>query len=78
MRSMHVVPNGDKREHMLTEECWCNPDIDSDEAGACDIYIHHAADMRELGEILTDTGEPGSWSIVTNDPEIADLMDQLD
>jgi len=43
----HVVPLGDDREHVLTIECWCLPDIDPQHP---QVLIHNAADGREAYE----------------------------
>ncbi len=38
----HVVPDDDKREHVLaSQECWCRPFLDDD------IIVHNSLDGRE-------------------------------
>ena len=47
--AIHVVPDEDLREHVLTKLCWCHPILDDD----FDMISHNAMDNRELYE----TGE---------------------
>lgn len=41
----HVVPVGDSRPHLLTEDCPCRPQMNS--AG---VWLHRAWDRREMKE----------------------------
>ena len=43
---LHVYPLNDLREHEMSKECWCRPDVDED--GVC---VHNALDGREAYEI---------------------------
>jgi hypothetical protein len=44
---VHVIPNGDLREHEASSKCWCKPSPDDD----CDrVWVHHALDERESYE----------------------------
>lgn len=40
--ALHVVPINDLKEHVLTINCWCNPE--EQEEG---VLVHNAADGRE-------------------------------
>ena len=53
---LHVVPLDDLRPHLLHRTCWCQPRLDPQ----CDapIYIHNAADGRELFEALASLRPP--------------------
>ena len=45
--SVHVIPINDIQNHILSQECWCQPYEDPD----CDgVWIHTSADGRELYE----------------------------
>lgn len=48
--AVHVIPNGDLREHLCSETCWCRPTEDDEVHG---VFIHQAMDGREQFE----TGE---------------------
>ena len=71
--SVHTVPNNDEREHVLANDCWCEPRllwVDPDtglpwENGEL-IVSHNAADCRELVERLTgDSIEPDkNWEVI--------------
>lgn len=43
---VHVYPLNDLREHEMSKECWCRPDVDEDD-GVC---VHNALDGREAYE----------------------------
>jgi len=45
--AVHIVPKDDRREHMLSELCWCEPTRDP---SATVIWVHHALDRREAFE----------------------------
>lgn len=49
-----VLPQDDLKEHLLGDECWCNPKVEHVEgvpAGGVDVLItHNSADKRELFE----------------------------
>jgi hypothetical protein len=45
----HLIPVADLREHTLSADCWCIPDLDEEYW----IAAHHSADNREAFE----TGE---------------------
>jgi len=40
----HIAPIGDLRQHILSEDCWCEPRNDGDS------IIHNSADEREKFE----------------------------
>ena len=42
----NVIPLNDIKEHVLNNQCWCNPDYDDG------VYTHHSLDNRELTEEL--------------------------
>lgn len=42
----NVIPIDDIKEHIKSNQCWCNPDYDDG------IYIHNSLDNRELTEEL--------------------------
>jgi len=44
---VHVYPLSDLRDHRLSADCWCKPELDEG------VVIHNAMDRRELYE----TGE---------------------
>lgn len=46
--AVHVVPVGDIREHVLDEDCWCDPFVDQSEDE--DLVVHNSLDKRELYE----------------------------
>ena len=48
-REVHTIPIDDIKEHELSEDCWCRPEVDFD----IGIVIHNSADGREKFE----TGE---------------------
>lgn len=45
----HVVPAHDMREHELSSECWCDPELNEVDM----IATHHSADGREAYEEKT-------------------------
>ena len=47
---VHVMPINDKRGHIVSKFCQCEPE--AEEYGECTLYIHHAYDHRELFEDL--------------------------
>lgn len=42
----HVYPVNDLREHEMTKDCWCRPEIDQEH----DLIIHNSMDERESYE----------------------------
>jgi len=69
--SLHVVPLNDEIEHTLSQDCWCDPDVewlDPDTglpwAEGGPMVIHFAHDGREIVEQLTgEAMEPGKgWA----------------
>lgn len=50
MPGLHVVPEGDLREHDPQPTCWCKPVEDDEEPG---LWVHQSMDGREAFE----TGE---------------------
>jgi hypothetical protein len=46
---IHVTPLNDLRQHELTAECWCEPELDYENM----VAVHNSADGREKFE----TGE---------------------
>ena len=50
VRSVHVVPRDDLREHEENNEgaCWCQPRLEHH--GRCLLVSHNSADGRELVE----------------------------
>lgn len=46
-KEVHVIPNGDLREHAPSQDCWCHPSPDDD----CPVvWVHHSMDERESYE----------------------------
>lgn len=45
----HIVPMNDTRTHELSNECWCNPELDHEYR----TVTHHSADNRESYENKT-------------------------
>lgn len=45
----HVIPHDDENEHILHEDCLCNPKY-SEGKGGWAIYAHQAYDRREILE----------------------------
>ena len=41
---IHVIPTEDTREHLASEDCWCEPLAEDS------VRTHNAADGRELFE----------------------------
>lgn len=39
-----VIPVNDLKDHIETNQCWCNPDYEDG------VYVHHSLDNRELTE----------------------------
>ena len=46
---LHVIPINDTAQHR-TFGCWCKPTFDPDKRALSPVYVHHAADKRELVE----------------------------
>ena len=46
MMMLHVYPLEDLREHEITTQCWCHPEVDEDD----EICVHNALDGREAYE----------------------------
>lgn len=44
---LHVMPEGDLREHQESRDCWCKPQPDAEEPS---VLIHNALDRRESYE----------------------------
>ena len=42
----NVIPVNDLKEHIKSNQCWCNPDYEDG------VYVHHSLDNRELTEEL--------------------------
>lgn len=40
---VHVYPIGDDKVHVMSRECWCQPEYDEEQ----EVWIHHSADGRE-------------------------------
>ena len=57
---IHVLPQNDEREHLLSEFCWCEPRND---AG---VMVHNAADCREISERVTgeSVAKELQWEII--------------
>ena len=47
MEDLHVVPEGDLREHEVNRGCFCNPTQDKE---CPNLLIHHSLDRREIYE----------------------------
>lgn len=54
---VHVLPEGDLREHACTRTCWCQPAIETHDpetgrgyVGMAAMVVHNSADGRELVE----------------------------
>lgn len=47
----HVTPVGDLKDHVESDECWCNPEIEDifDDGFPPYTVVHKAADGRESG-----------------------------
>lgn len=66
----HVYPRNDEREHVLSAECWCQPDVEYVHPETGEVYeypmhTHHSADCREVSEAVTGesvTTEQG-WTV---------------
>ncbi len=43
----HLVPEGDAKEHLLSEECWCLPDWDEVD----ELYLHNNLEDYESSMI---------------------------
>lgn len=43
--SYHVVPSGDLKTHVASENCWCNPTLEHDAESM--LYIHNPLDRRD-------------------------------
>lgn len=41
----HVYPTGDLKEHELSEDCWCRPEVTEE-----GVVVHNSLDRRELFE----------------------------
>jgi hypothetical protein len=52
--SVHVVPIDDRREHLLTMTCTCQPRV---EIYSRALVIHNAYDFREVAECLNEEGK---------------------
>jgi isocitrate dehydrogenase kinase/phosphatase len=62
-RVQHVMPAYDDREHQFSPWCWCGPD--EVRVGKSRLYMHHAADMREVFEKATGEAFKGRiWTRV--------------
>lgn len=44
---LHVTPENDLREHVLSRQCWCKPTPDEEEPS---VIVHHSLDGREAFE----------------------------
>jgi hypothetical protein len=44
--AIHVVPLNDTRDHITSQDCWCDPDLDV----FGDVFVHNSADDREAYE----------------------------
>lgn len=42
----HVIPADDLYDHELSEQCWCQPELDDEEF----VATHHSFDNREAFE----------------------------
>lgn len=42
----HIIPMDDDKEHQVSLECWCCPELDEED----NLIIHNSADGRELFE----------------------------
>lgn len=49
LTTVHVVPLGDLREHLIGEPCWCHPER-GDYGDLDDAVVHKALDNREAYE----------------------------
>ena len=45
----HIVPNNDLEEHLISFDCWCDPEIRYDFPPY--LIIHNSADKREYNEL---------------------------
>lgn len=48
---VHVAPLDDIREHILSENCECDPEVKEQEDGGI-VVVHSAWDFREVAEAL--------------------------
>jgi hypothetical protein len=46
--SLHVVPEGDLKDHPLVTTCWCHPTRSVEDPG---VIIHNSLDGREAFEL---------------------------
>lgn len=44
--SWHVIPLDDLKEHVVSEHCWCEPEVDLDHEDDL-IFTHNALDGRD-------------------------------
>jgi len=47
---IHIVPNGDLKEHIVHVSCWCKPVEEKTANPDAPMFIHNAADGREFFE----------------------------
>lgn len=48
--AVHVLPVADIREHVESDDCWCEPRIEGETWPF--LVIHHSADRREVTEVV--------------------------
>ena len=46
VKTWHVVPVDDLREHEASVDCWCQPELLDDDYADC-VYLHASMDGRE-------------------------------
>jgi hypothetical protein len=42
----HVIPSGDLYDHEMSDDCWCQPEMDDEDS----VATHHSFDNREAFE----------------------------
>ena len=70
---VNVVPLNDEKNHDLSAQCWCDPEVEWQCLDTKEIYvngpiiIHNAADCRETVEYLLGEGSDSlkNWAIFT-------------
>jgi hypothetical protein len=69
-RVQHQIPLEDDREHFLSSWCWCGPESVPVKADGTTLWIHHAADLREVYEKATGEAYRGrTWTRVEVEEE---------
>jgi hypothetical protein len=70
-RESHLIPVDDDRTHDHSSWCWCGPESTEADAGGATIWVHHAADLREVYEKATGEAYRGkTWEQVEVEEEL--------